>query len=49
VVCNRTGDDSFRPPRLVPTGAAELVWNQTSDACLVNQTADACLPREAFR
>jgi hypothetical protein len=33
VVCNRTGDDSFRPPRLVPTGAAELVWNQTSDAC----------------
>ena len=33
VVCNRTLDDSFRPPKLVPVGKAELVWNQTADAC----------------
>ena len=24
VVCNRTDDDSFRPPKLVPIGAAEV-------------------------
>eukprot|EP01052_Picozoa_sp_SAG31_P055338 SAG31_NODE_15227_length_764_cov_1.466165_1_plen_199_part_01 len=33
VTCNSTDDDTFRPPRLVPVSVAELVWNQTADAC----------------
>ena len=31
--CNRTADATFRPPQLVPVGIAELVWNQTAEAC----------------
>ena len=42
VACNRTDDDSYLPPKLVVVGQAEMIWNQTADACPGSCGCPAC-------